>query len=185
MNDCTHSLGACFSVRLLGGCQLLDPGARRPSLTSRKARALLAYLAMPVGLHHDRRDLAALLWPNAARARTSLRRALSDLRSCIGDGLQSCGEQVFLEPGMFKTDVEHFVRATRVQSVELLGDATARYTGDFLARLQVDSERFTRWQLLQRQHLRSRMLVCRACESAVRDRVPASMTRCQEYSHAS
>jgi len=86
-----NSLGGRFAVGLLGGFQLFDPRGRRLRIASRKARALLAYLALPVGRCSHRAELAALLWPNASasRARASLRRALSDLRSAIGDALEA------------------------------------------------------------------------------------------------
>jgi hypothetical protein len=73
---------------------------------------------------------------------------------------------VFLQAGVFRTDVEAFVRASSAARVELLGEAADLYTGDFLARLTVESWPFTEWQLLERQYLRSRALVCRVCESA-------------------
>ena len=52
-----------------------------------KARALLAYLAVEADRSHRRDALAGLLWPDEpeARARQSLRQALSYLRQAIGD----------------------------------------------------------------------------------------------------
>jgi DNA-binding SARP family transcriptional activator len=156
-------------------------------IDSRKARALLAYLAMPVGHPCPRAELAALLWPHASalRARASLRRALSDLRSALEAALDGNREMVWLRPEVLTTDVERFVRATWVDKVELLGDAATKYTGDFLVRFSVDSEAFTRWQLLERQYLRSRMLVCRACEHALRAGTQSDGTKIPEYDHAS
>lgn len=166
-NDYATSAGGGFSIRLLGGFQLFDANGRRVRIRSRKARALFAYLAMPVGRPRERDALAALLWPDASRAhaRLSVRRAICDVRSCVGEGIQSCGERVFLQAGAFRTDVDEFVRATSTHRVEQLGEAADLYTGEFLARLRVESWPFTEWQLLERQYLRSRLLVCRVCES--------------------
>lgn len=52
---------------------------------TRKATALLAYLAMEQG-HHPRDHLVELLWPDTdpERSRSSLRRTLSTLRSALG-----------------------------------------------------------------------------------------------------
>ena len=66
---------ALISVALLGGFRArLDAG---PALTlpTRKAQAVLAYLAVPLGRAHPRDKLAALLWGDRPEkvARKSLR----------------------------------------------------------------------------------------------------------------
>ena len=177
--DCANAASGRVTIRLLGGCQVFDASGRRLRVSSGKARALLAYLAMPIGRSHARDELARLLWPTTAssHARLSLRRALSDLRRALGAGVQAEGDRVFLRPDMFQSDVERFVQASSARRLELLGEASSLYAGDFLARLSIDSESFARWQLLERQYLRSRMLVCRACENAVR-------ASGEEYAHA-
>jgi len=55
------------------------------ALPTRKAHALLAYLAMPLGVSHPRDRLAGLLWGNAVgtTARTSLRQTLYALRKTL------------------------------------------------------------------------------------------------------
>jgi DNA-binding SARP family transcriptional activator len=52
-----------------------------------KVRALLAHLAVKADRPHRRETLAGLLWPDYPErsARASLRNALSDLRTAIGD----------------------------------------------------------------------------------------------------
>ncbi len=57
------------------------------ALTSRKARALLAYLATEGGRPHYREALSGLLWPDYPdrAARNSLRQAVHNLRRAIGD----------------------------------------------------------------------------------------------------
>ena len=57
------------------------------TLTTSKARALLAYLAVETNRAHTREPLAGLLWPDwpDRSARTNLRNTLSNLRKAIGD----------------------------------------------------------------------------------------------------
>ena len=73
-----------LSVRLFGAPEILD-GDRAVAVDTRKAIAVLAVLA--VDRRAVRRDtLAALLWPEASqdRARGTLRRTLSSLRTALG-----------------------------------------------------------------------------------------------------
>jgi len=59
---------ARLSLTLLGGFQArLEPGGA-VSLPTRKAQALLAYLALPLGQAHPRDKLAALLWGGIRRS---------------------------------------------------------------------------------------------------------------------
>jgi DNA-binding SARP family transcriptional activator len=65
-----------IAVRLLGDFQMgRSASGLAVSIPARKARALLAYLALPPGRAHPRDRLTALLWPDVtdARARQSLR----------------------------------------------------------------------------------------------------------------
>jgi len=66
---------ARLTLTLLGGFRAhLDPGAPL-AFPTRKAQALLCYLAMPPGEAHPRDKLASLLWGSTVEttARTSLR----------------------------------------------------------------------------------------------------------------
>src|SRR5260370_35611216 len=72
-----------LSLAVLGGLDVRHAG-RPITFKTRKTAALLIYLAVESGLH-TRERLAALLWPESAeaRARASLRRAVSDLQGCL------------------------------------------------------------------------------------------------------
>jgi predicted ATPase/DNA-binding SARP family transcriptional activator len=138
-------------------------------LPSRKASALLAYLAV-TAQPHSRDALAALLWPEAdqARGRASLRQAAFALRQAgLGAWLEPEGEQLALKPG-YRLDVaefrQHLARAAAHRHAAeapcpdclgWLGQAAALYRGDFLAGLAVaDSAEFEGWQQAAAEGLR-------------------------------
>ncbi|MDA0158913.1 AAA family ATPase [Solirubrobacter ginsenosidimutans] len=72
-------------VWLGGGLRLEAGGEELPPPPSRRARGVLAYLALHEG-PHPRGQLAARFWPDVLddSARTSLRAALSELRRALG-----------------------------------------------------------------------------------------------------
>src|SRR5919201_152131 len=72
-------------VRLIGELALEVDGSGIPPPPSRRARSLLAWLALHPGLH-SRSELAARFWLDVldASARTSLRSALMTLRNELG-----------------------------------------------------------------------------------------------------
>ena len=72
-------------VWLGGGLRLEAGGVALPPPASRRARGVLAYLALHPG-PHARAQLAARFWPDVLddSARTSLRAALSELRRALG-----------------------------------------------------------------------------------------------------
>ena len=90
-----------LEVRLTGGLALLVNGDELAPPASRRARAVLAYLALHPG-PHARAQLAARFWPDVLdeSARTSLRAALTELRRALGpaaDHLHAGRETVALE----------------------------------------------------------------------------------------
>ena len=72
-------------VRLIGEMALDVDGTGIPPPVSRRARSLLAWLALHPG-EHARGDLAARFWPDMldTSARTNLRSALKTLREELG-----------------------------------------------------------------------------------------------------
>src|SRR5262245_65764452 len=73
-----------LALRLLGGFQARF-GERELTFPTRKAQALLAYLAARPEQKYTRNKLAAMFWGGAGReqARQSLRQGLSTLRSAF------------------------------------------------------------------------------------------------------
>ena len=85
----------------LFGTPRLERGGEAIDLETRKAMALLAYLAV-TGQGHAREALAGLLWPDfdPPRALANLRRTLWALNKATrGDLVEADGETVRLNPG--------------------------------------------------------------------------------------
>lgn len=78
---------ALLCIRLLGRFDVRLNDSPASGFRSDKVRALLAYLVTESDRAHRRETLAGLLWPDVpeAAARNSLRTALVNLRSAIGD----------------------------------------------------------------------------------------------------
>jgi DNA-binding SARP family transcriptional activator len=95
------TVGVVLEVRLTGGLALRADGEVLAPPASRRARAVLAYLALHPG-PHARAQLAARFWPDVLdeSARASLRAALTELRRALGpaaDQLVGSRETVALE----------------------------------------------------------------------------------------
>jgi len=73
-----------LSISLLGSLHVTYNG-QPVSLPTRKAGALLAYLALHLDVAVPRAQLATLLWPDSEKARSNLRAELVRLRRAIGD----------------------------------------------------------------------------------------------------
>jgi adenylate cyclase len=76
-------------LKIFGRFRAEDGLGSELPIKSKKARALLAYLALPPGKPRSREELMALLWSERGdeQARGSLRQALSGLRRDLGDDL--------------------------------------------------------------------------------------------------
>src|SRR5262245_4764828 len=130
----------------------------------KKAQALLAYLAMQGGRPVPREQLADLLWglSGGEQARRSLRQSLMSLRGVLkasADGaLIAEGDTVALVSGpTLAVDVTAFERLAASQDVQELEAAQALYRGEFLDGLQIASEPFAEWALIERRKLASLM----------------------------
>jgi DNA-binding SARP family transcriptional activator len=101
-----------LAIRLLGPVDV-QVGGRPLAVDTRKAVALLAYLAL-TGRPASRETLGALLWPESgdAEARGALRRTLSVLNTAIGGvGLRIDRTSVALDPAAIDLDVTRFHEA--------------------------------------------------------------------------
>jgi len=143
-----------LSVRLLGNLEIeLDGRALEPP-SSRRARALLGWLALDRRMH-SRSRLAARFWPDVLdeSARTSLRSALSALRRSLGPDseryLIAGRDQVGLAgDSEVWTDVAEFERCVEH---DRLDEALALCRGELLAGLDDD------WVYERRDEFRDRV----------------------------
>lgn len=149
-----------LSLSLLGGFQARVPPGPPLTFQTRKAQALLAYLALPVGRVHSRDTLAALLWGERSdeQARNSLRQALYDIRKALGVTapavLRIENDAIALIPTAVDVDVTTFTRLLDQGTPEALEQAAALYQGDLLAGLNVGEESLEAWLMPEREHLR-------------------------------
>ena len=155
---------ARLQVQLLGGFAVrTDPG-EACVVSSRKARALLAYLTLPAGRFHSRQKLTALLGGGSreSQAQPSFRQALAALRRTIGsaisEALVSEGDAMALAAASVTTDVADFEKAAADGSVSALELASGLYRGDLLDGLSVDEPPFEEWLLSERERLRELVL---------------------------
>jgi predicted ATPase/DNA-binding SARP family transcriptional activator len=153
----THA-DAPARLYLLGPFRL-EVAGQPAALSTRKAEALLAYLALhPEPAGHSREKLAALFWGDSldADARRSLRVALAALRKVLGgDPFIGDRETIGLAPAYpLWTDALAFddlARRALADDDEALAEASASlYRGDLLADFYDD------WLSLPRDRLRGR-----------------------------
>ena len=147
-----------FVLRLLGGFELRTADTGSPiDLRSKKARALLTYLALAPASPVSRERLAALLWPESseAQARASLRQALATLRRALGDAegmwLQTSAQGVSL----CGADID----VVQLQALVTAGDegsetrAAELSVGPLLDGFDPGSEAFEDWMLHERMRV--------------------------------
>ena len=101
---------------MLGPLEVRRPDGEALDLASRKARALLAYLAVENARAHPRELLASLLWGDTGeeRARHNLRQALSKIRQVCDGALVIRGDTVQIDTGACSLDVREFERRGRI-----------------------------------------------------------------------
>src|SRR5262249_6903498 len=153
-----HAMGQLI-LTLLGGFRArLDSGAP-VALPTRKAQALLAYLAVPLGTAHPRDKLASLLGANTLErtARPSLRQTWYALGKSLRDVHPSPflvdGETVALDPAAVTIDVHEFQKRAAEATPSASAEASALYQGDFLEGLVVQEQPFEDWLLGHRERL--------------------------------
>lgn len=155
---------ARLTLTLLGGFHAQLTSGAVVALPTRKAQALLAYLACPPGRAHPRDKLAALLWGGMRepQARSGLRQALFALRKVLittsPPGLRLQAGTVALDPAAIAVDVAAFVQQATPGDLTDLERAVGLYQGDFLAGFTVPEAPFEEWLLAERERLRETAL---------------------------
>ena len=121
---------------------------RALALPSRKAQALIAYLAVPAGQAHSRDKLAALLWGERSdqASRHSLRQTLSSIRKAMESAeiepLTATADAIALSPSAAEVDVDRLERLVAEGTPDALTEAAALYRGDFLEGIRVSEPQF-------------------------------------------
>ena len=144
-----------IQISVLGPLGITVDG--RPARIPKKARALLAYLALhPPGTFVTRERFADLLWPyqGSEQARHSLRNCLMELRRALGPAsaeLECNFHTVRLVAP--DTDVERFIGLVESQRLEDLDLACRLYRGELLDDLEIASESWEEWLAAERARL--------------------------------
>jgi TolB-like protein len=151
---------------LLGEFAARDGENREVAISSRKAQALLAILALPPGKPQSREKLTGLLWSDRgeSQARSSLRQALTELRRALGEtgrpSLVAGREAVSLDAETVEVDVTEFERFIGDGTPAALERAAELYRGGLLHGIGVHDPAFEDWLRDERRRLQER-----ACEA--------------------
>lgn len=141
-------------MRLLGSPRV-ERGGKPVAFDTRKALALIAFLALEGRQGRDR--LASLLWSEAdtEKARGALRRTLSTVRTAVGDALVTDGLSAHLDQDAIDLDV---LRFRELLARGRFDEAVKEYTGDLLEGFAVrDSLDYDEWQSGAREALRAEL----------------------------
>jgi DNA-binding SARP family transcriptional activator/predicted ATPase len=154
---------AKVNLALLGGFRLqTDPG-EPVLLSTKKAGALLAYLALHPGQAQARAKLATLLWGDRGegQARDSLRQALTLVRKALShvdpSALMAHEDTISFKPSSLATDAIIFadlVAQPGAENLDSLETAVALYNGELLDGFQVAAPEFESWATAERERLR-------------------------------
>ena len=146
-------------VRLLGAIQVERDGAPVRSFRSRKALALLGYLAVqdhPV----SRERLVDLLWEEKteSQGRNNLSWVLSKISSLLPDVLQTDRHSVHFRPAApYWLDTEAFKELAAKENTASLTSAVELYRGEFLEGLSFEGcAEFELWMVEERERWRQR-----------------------------
>ena len=159
-------------VSVIGGVSF-EYGGRDIVLRNRKARALLAYVALSETGEVQRERLAGLFWSEFGEqnARTTLRQAIHELREALltvgCDALLGMRTSVGLRPGSFRVDLDELLAAvaTRAAPEALLREP--RMAETLLAGFDDLDPSFQGWLTARRQTMHDRLI--RGLEDAYRD----------------
>ncbi len=153
----------CQQLTLLGGFEACLASGARVEVPTRKARALLAYIALHPGQALPRERLGSLLWGDSGdeRAQGNLRQTLMVLRKALDvmepSPLQSDRGTVALDPACIEVDAVSFARLAVNGNPADLEAAVALYRGDLLEGFSIPDPAFESWLEEERRHLRELM----------------------------
>ena len=142
-----------IKIQSLGGFEIYI-NDRVAELATRKARALLVYLAHAHS-PRSRAQVAALLWSRSAdeQARASLRQAISGLRKSLPDSpdlFEIEGETLACKTSLLSCDALQFELMAEAGDFDDLIQAAALYHGPFLDGFELNEAGFEDWLGIER-----------------------------------
>ncbi len=150
---------SALCLSLLGPFDCRDATGANVALPTRKAQAIIAYLAMNPGKDQSRETLAALVWDDKAeeQARANLRKTLSRMRHAMPDSAAAClvanSSHVALRPDAVEVDATQFERLAAAGTPETLEQAAELYQGVLLAGFSGCGEVYDEWLSVERRRL--------------------------------
>jgi DNA-binding SARP family transcriptional activator len=154
----TLSPAPTLKLRLLGGFAA-EAGDTTIALPTRKARALLAYLALAPQRSQEREKLSGLFWGETGKeqAQQSLRQALFAIRKalpgCVAPVLVTSARTVTLDPQGTSVDALELEQRLRDPTRGNLEAAAALYRGELLDGCTVEEPGFDEWLSTERGRL--------------------------------
>jgi DNA-binding SARP family transcriptional activator len=151
-----HISGPSISLRFFNGFAAYSTRTSQPiRISSLKAKALLAYLAMHPGEALSRQRLARMLWPaTTADGRHNVRQCLSvlqqDLKPFCEDLFLVTRETIAIRSSAISVDVTEFERYAKRGDVERAGELCS---GMFLADCTPETEDYVVWIECERARL--------------------------------
>jgi DNA-binding SARP family transcriptional activator/alpha-beta hydrolase superfamily lysophospholipase len=153
-------MGERLCIKVLGGFDVRWPNGRPLTFATRKARALLAYLALSPYQPRAREQLAGLLWERSAeeQARASLRQTLTALRKSLSDDsahvIVADADSVQLDADGVWVDALEMESLAAESSPENLQRVADLYEGELLQGFSLREEAFEEWLGSERRRVR-------------------------------
>lgn len=128
------------------------------SIASKKARALLAYLAMRQPMRESREHVATLLWPDRTdrMARQNLRACVASIRRDLAEladtVLLADDDMVGLRDGLV-VDARRLRRLAEQGDADGLEEAARLYRGPFMSEFDSPGDAFREWVMAERAKL--------------------------------
>ena len=148
-----------LQLRLFGAFELRRGDGQHVQLATKKAKALLAYLAVQLGQPQQRAKLAAIFWEESSeeQARESLRQTLTLLRKALSpeasERLLVHGDTLALASAVCSIDIHEFEGLAASTQTKNLERAVQLYRGEFLEGFHLRATEFERWLSAVRQEL--------------------------------
>jgi TolB-like protein len=155
---------AHLALRCLGGFEARVAAGSPVDFPTRKAKAVLAYLARHPGRRASRDRVGALLWECCGdeRARINVRQTLMLVRKSLSHAACPCvisdGDALYLHPEHVEVDVAVFDLLCRESSMDALEQAAALYQGEFLEGFTLNEQLYEDWLRTERASLQERAI---------------------------